>query len=62
MAHRPTHRGAAGIGTILILTLVLLSAACGTEEVEVATTAATTATEAAALTISQIDLLSGMLQ
>jgi hypothetical protein len=74
MTHRPNHRGAAGIGAILILTLALLSAACGTEEVAVTTTqaatttttattaAATTTTGAAATTISQIDLLSGMLQ
>jgi hypothetical protein len=73
MIHRPTRRGAAGVGTILLLTLALLSAACGTEDTEVtttqapattttATTAATTTSEAAGMTISQIDLLSGMLQ
>ncbi len=76
MTHRLTHRGAAGIGTILMLTLAILAAACGGEEVEVTTTpattstttatttttAATTTTGAAATTISQIDLLSGMLQ
>jgi len=56
-------------GLAILLTLALLAAACGSEDVEVTTTAqpatttqATTTTEAPGMTMSQVDLLSGLLQ
>jgi hypothetical protein len=77
MTKETTTRGPAGVGVILVLTLALLLPACGKEAAEVTTTQpaattttdtttttidATTTTGAAATAISQIDLLSGMLQ
>jgi hypothetical protein len=75
MTIRHHGRGAAKAAAILILALALLAAACGEEEVEVTTTQAsttssassttseaTTTSEAAGMVVSQIELLSGMLQ
>jgi hypothetical protein len=78
MKTKTTARGPAGVALTLILTLALLLPACGEEAVEVTTTTtatatttaatattttdATTTTEATAPALSQIDLLSGLLQ